>query len=63
MGQALKPKVEALEVDQSGGLVVGLRPQDTYHGQRYVALNSNRFQADESHTRSSNTISPLSKAI
>ena len=35
MAQGLIPMVEALEMDPNGGLVVGQRLRDTYHGQKY----------------------------
>ncbi len=39
MARVLILRVEVLEVDQSGGLVVVPRLHDTYHGQRYDTLN------------------------
>ena len=48
MGQGMIPRVEALEVDQSGGLLVGPRPQDTYHGSRYDIPKINGREAYKS---------------
>ena len=53
MGQVLILRVEASEVDQRGGLVVGLRPQDTYHGRRYDTLRPDGYRAYKSRARSS----------
>ena len=41
-------RVEAYEVDQSGGLVMGPRPQDTYHGPRYDIPNINGHETYKS---------------
>lgn len=62
MAQDLILRVEASKVDRSGGPVVGLRPQDTYHGRRYNTPSPNDGKAYKSRASYSSTISPLSKA-
>lgn len=63
MGLVPIPRVEALKVGQSDGLVVGPRPRDTYHGRRYDSLRLNGYEAYKYRARFSSIISPLSKGI